>query len=93
MRHRELVTLGKLILIVGLVVTLIEVVQGVMHGRPLGERWVLSLLALVVGTLAIRKIPELAWMIAVIILGYLAGEIGGVLLLVGALLALIGNHL
>jgi hypothetical protein len=93
MKHRELVTLGKLIFIVGLVVTLIEVIQGILHRGVLGEHLVLSMLALIVGAFAVRKIPELAWMVAVIVLGYLAGGIGGVLLLLGALLALIGNHL
>ncbi len=93
---KGLVTLGRLGIIIGLVVlvvSLLEMLVGIRSPGHFDIGLLYTALAIVVSFFAIRRVPKLFWMLAVIAVGYLAGGLGGTVILFGAVVALIGEHL
>ena len=102
-RRSELWSLAKFLVLVGgivlLVTGLVELLSGgvsllaesVLNGvGGIGEGVVKVVVGLI-GLLAYRFLKSLAWTIVVLILGIIAGGLGGVLLLLGAVVALVAT--
>jgi hypothetical protein len=93
---KGLVTLGRLGIIIGLVVlvvSLLETLAGMRFPGQFDMSLFYTALAIVVSFFAIRRVPKLFWMLAVIAVGYLTGGLGGTAILFGAVVALIGEYL
>jgi hypothetical protein len=92
---RVLFLLGGLVLILGAVLQVGVGLSGLLDFAPripsLGSL-VGLLLAVIVGILALAGIGQVsnpAWSIVLLILGFLAGGLGGILVMIGAIIALV----
>jgi hypothetical protein len=94
---RVLFLLGGLVLILGAVLQVGVGLSGLLDFAPripsLGSL-VGLLLAIIVGVLALAGIGQVsnpAWSIVLLILGFLAGGLGGILVMIGAIVALVAD--
>ena len=92
---RLLFLLGGLVLILGVVLQVGVGLTGLLNFAPripsLGSV-IGVLLALVTGVVALAGIPQVsnpAWSIILLILGFLAGGLGGIIVILGAIIALV----
>ena len=102
-RKSELWSLAKVLVLVGgiilLVTGLVEVLSGgvsllaesVLNGVGGVGEGIVKVVVGLIGLLAYRFLKSLAWTIVVLILGIIAGGLGGVLLLLGAIVALMAT--
>jgi hypothetical protein len=99
----ELWSLAKLLVLVGGLVLLIYGILGVLSGGVsvfaesllngagrIGEGAVKIVIGLI-ALLAYRFLKSLAWTIVVLILGIVAGGLGGILMLIGGIIALVAH--
>ena len=91
---RILVLVGALILIVvGIVGILVAPIVGLVEGIAVGlGRISQGVLQIIIGFIALlghRQLRDLAWTIIILLLGVFAGGLGGGLLIVGSLIALV----
>ena len=102
-RKSELWSLAKVLVLVGGIVLLVTGLLQVLSGGVsllaesllngvggVGEGMVKVVVGLI-GLLAYRFLRSIAWTIVVLVLGIIAGGLGGVLLLLGAIVALVGT--
>jgi hypothetical protein len=94
---RVLFLLGGLVLILGAVLQVGVGLSGLLDFAPripsLGSL-VGLLLAIIVGVLALAGIGQVsnpAWSIVLLVLGFLAGGLGGILVMIGAIIALVAD--
>ncbi len=65
-------------------------------GMPMPHFAGFAILALVLGIVAVvgsKHVTELLWAIILIIIGYVGGEVGGLLVLIGGILGLISKYI
>ncbi|PSO06169.1 hypothetical protein B9Q04_17425 [Candidatus Marsarchaeota G2 archaeon BE_D] len=87
-------SVGKVLVGVGALLLVVDLLLFTLHlkGSPLVHP--LIWIATIVITIAsFKSFPKTLWLLALIVLGYLSGGIGGTLILLGALIALIGSYL
>jgi hypothetical protein len=87
-------SVGKVLVGVGALLLVVDLLLFTLHlkGSPLVH--LLIWIATIVITIAsFKSFPKTLWLLALIVLGYLSGGIGGTLILLGALIALIGSYL
>ncbi len=87
-------SVGKVLVGVGALLLVVDLLLFTVHlrGSPLIHPfiWVATIIVTVV---SLRDFPKTLWLLALIVLGYLSGGIGGTLILLGALIALIGSYI
>ncbi|HZY94108.1 MAG TPA: hypothetical protein VFE98_04505 [Candidatus Bathyarchaeia archaeon] len=91
---RILVLLGGIVpIIVGIIGVIASPIIGFVEGFSQGlGRFGEGILQIIIGFIALlghRQLKSLAWTIVILVLGIIAGGLGGVLLIIGALIALV----
>jgi hypothetical protein len=99
--NQSLRTLAKALIIVGALVLIIGAILSAVNLRSLLDLapnvrsltfFASALIGLVVGALALvgsTQVSSPVWMIILIVLGYLVGSLGGILIFIGALIGLV----
>ena len=84
---------GKVLVGVGALLLVVNLLLFTLHlkGSPLVHPliWVATI---VITITSLKSFPKTLWLLALLVLGYLSGGIGGTLILLGALIALIGSY-
>jgi hypothetical protein len=91
---KALIIVGALVLIVGAILSAVNL-RSLLDLTPNVRSLTLftsALIALIVGALALvgsTQVSSPVWMIILIVLGYLVGSLGGILIFIGALIGLV----
>lgn len=91
---------GKVLVGVGALLLVVNLLLFTLHlkGSPLVHPliWIATIViwiaTIVITITSLKGFPKTLWLLALIVLGYLSGGIGGTLILLGALIALIGSY-
>lgn len=91
---RILVLIGAIVLIIvgiiGVIASpIIGFVEGFSEGLGHFGQGILQIIFGVIALLGHRQLKSLSWIIVILVLGIVAGGLGGVLLIIGALIALV----
>ena len=104
-RHRgkgSLGYLGYILVIIGGILMILLSLAGILSfavplpfGSPLGGYFGVGIISLILGVVAVvlsKRVSEPIWAIVLIVVGYLGGGIGGLLVLLGGVLGLLSRY-
>lgn len=89
---RLLVAVGKVFVGVGALLVAVRLVGIALGGSGALLHPLIMVLAVVASVVLFGRIQQTVPALILVVLGYLAGGLGGVLILLGALAALVGSH-